>query len=254
MKAKQLLIGLIALLLLAGCSTEIRMANRFLIQSRGAMAAIYFPETAQVTLIQDADGSYSRVLDSVSQDMFLDILYASYADELGRYGVEVYIPEDPDYVEVDSTHWLIVVSQVELQGLYTEYVDYLFDFLDEYNYPFVLNTVNVAAWFDINDGAWHPTMYDEHNLTDGFTSYVTHNNDGAQYHYDIDRLNADDVYSYAVFLGKRYAGFTYNYMMNHYIDAEMKKQGNVSRFKLKWNPYTRFLDFQEEDAGFIGLD
>ncbi len=243
-----------ALMFLAGCSTEVRLANRFLSQSRGTMAAVYFPETAQVTLLQDDEGDYSKILDSISQNMFLDILYASYADELGRYGVEVYIPDDPDHVEVDSTHWMVIVSKVEMQGLYTEYVDNLFDYLDEYNYSFMLNTVNVAAWFDINDGDWHPTMYDEHNLTDGFKSYVTRNNEGSQYHYEIDVLNTDDVYSYAVFLGKRYAGFTYNYMMNHYIGDEMKKKGNVARYKLNWDPYNDVVDFQEEDAGFIGLD
>lgn len=239
---------------LASCGSEFRLAKRFVDQSQELQLAVYFPEKAQVTLIQDQDGTYTKVLDSVSQDMFLDIMYAAYADEMSRYNVNVYIPEDPDNVQVDSLHWLAVLSKVEIQGLYTEYVDYLFNFSDEYSYTFPLNTVNVASWIDFNDGEWHPTQFDEYNLTDDFDSYVSYSREeGVQYHYNITPLGSKDVYNFAVFLGKRYAAFSYNYMLNHFVGSEMTREKMEPRYKLSWDPYDKRFSFQQEGEGFIEL-
>ena len=74
--------------------------------------AVYFPEEAQVTFIEDSDGSYSRVLDSVDQNQFLDIMYEAYAEGLRSYGLDVYVPEDPENIQVDSLHWLVILSPV----------------------------------------------------------------------------------------------------------------------------------------------
>lgn len=237
----------------SSCGSEIRLAANYVVSAK-PRAAVYFPEAAQVTLIPDAEGNYPSMLDSLDQDAFLDIMYAAYAKEMKVYGVEVYIPEDPDHVLVDSMNWLVVLSNVEIQGLYTDYVDRLFDFFEEYEYTISLNTVNVAAWFDINDGKWLPTQFDEHNLMEDFTSYLTRvDASKMEYHYDITPLKMKDIYDYAVFLGKRYAGFTYNYMMNHFIDTEMGKNQKAPRFRMRWDPAEGGLFFMEQEEGFIEL-
>ena len=254
MKIKQIVIGVIMAMILASCGSEFKLAKSFMDQSKDARVAVYFPETAQVTLIQDQDGDYTQVLDSVNQNMFLDIMYAAYADGLRQYGLDVYVPEDQDNIQVDSTHWLVILSNLEIQGLYTEYDDYLFDFINEYEYSFSLNTVNVASWFDINDGEWHPTLFDEHNLRDDFSSYVSRSwENGTQYHYSINPLTTEDVYKYAVYLGTRYAEFTYDYMMNRYVASEMAKKNQFARFKLRWDPDAKGYYFLTEEEGFIEL-
>ena len=105
MKIKHIIIGTFIALMLTGCGSEFKLASKFVSQSNDMHVAVYFPEEAKVTLVQDTDGTYTHVLDSLNQDMFLDIMYAAYADELGRYQLTVYIPDDPDAVQVDSTHW-----------------------------------------------------------------------------------------------------------------------------------------------------
>jgi hypothetical protein len=112
----------------------------------------------------------------------------------------------------------------------------------------------VASWFDVNNGEWQPTLFDEYNLRDDFNSYVTRSyQNGTRYHYDITPLKTSDVYDYAVFLGKRYAAFTYDYMMNRYVEEGMGAKGQVPRFKLRWDPFEESLFFQQEDEGFIEL-
>lgn len=254
MRLKTYILGVVAVLLLSGCSSELRLSRRFVEQSKQYHAAVYFPEEALVTLIQSEDGEYTKVLDSLDQNAFLDIVYAAYAEALGRYGVEVYVPADPDNIPVDTTHWLVILSKVEIQGLFTPYVDQLFDLLDTYEYSFSLNTVNVAAWFDIDDGQWLPTLFYEHNLRDDFRSRVSRSKEnGIQYHYDIQTLSMEDIYNYAVFLGRRYADYTFNYMMNRYVQQEMGRKDAVPRFKLYWDPDEKRFDLMEEEEGFLEL-
>lgn len=251
MKLKNIVIGLLIAFTFTSCGSEFGLANRFVVQSPKTRVAIYFPEEAQMTLVQGVDGTYTSVLDSVDQNAFLDIMYGAYADGLNEYGLEVYLPDDPDHVQTDSTHWLIILSQVEIQGLFTDYVDHLFDFVEEYDYTFTLNTVNVASWYDINNGAWLPTLFDEYNLRDDFNSYVTQSRkNGTQYNYDITPIKTEDVYDFAVFLGKRHAAFTYDYMMNHFVESELKAKNQVPRFKLHWDPIEGSFYFQQEEEGF----
>ena len=255
MRIRGLIIAMLAAVLFSGCGSELRLARRFVEQSKQCQAAVYFPEEAQVTLIQSEDGEYTKVLDSLDQNAFLDIVYAAYAEELRHCGVEVYVPEDPDNIAVDTAHWLVVLPRVEIQGLFTPYVDQLFDLIDSYEYSFLLNTVNVAAWFDIDDGQWLPTLYYEHNLRDDFRSRMSRSREnGLQYHYDIQTLTSDDVYNYAVFLGRRYADYTFNYMMNRYVSREMARKDAVPRFKLGWDPDGETLFLLEEEEAFITLE
>lgn len=256
MKANNILLCLLTVLGLSSCGSEFWMANRFVAQAEKVQVAVYFPEEARVSLVEDSEGEYSRVLDSVDTDLFLDIMYEAYADGLRTYGVDVYIPETPENIQVDSVHWLVMLSQVEMQGLFTDYVDYLFDFTDEYNYTFTLNTVNVASWYDINDGEWCPTLFDEFNLRDDFSSRVTTSRaNGTQYHYNITPLKATDVYDFAVYLGRRHAAFTFDYMMNRQVAKEMraKKGGGSPRYKLRWDPSQGSFFFQTDEEGFIEL-
>ena len=255
MKAKPILLCLLTAFVLCSCGSEFWMATRFVAQSEKTRVAVYFPEQAKVTMVPDADGETSRVLDSVDPDQFLDIMYEAYAEGLRGYGLDVYVPEDPENIQVDSLHWLVILSQVEMQGLFTDYVDYLFDFTDEYNYTFALNTVNVASWYDINDGVWCPTLYDEFNLCDDFSSRVTNSRANVtQYHYNITPLKASDVYDFAVYLGRRHAAFAYDYMMNRSVAKEMSAKNGTPRFRLRWDPNQGSFYFETDEERFIELE
>lgn len=255
MKNKGWVIGVLLAALVSGCSSELKLAKSFTQQAYQTRAAVYFPEQATVTLVQAEDGTYSKVLDSLNQNAFLDILYGSYADGLRQYGIDVYIPEDPNQVQVDSLNWMVLLPKVEIEGKFTTYVDQVFDFLEVYEFPFTLNTVNVAAWFDINNGDWLPTMYFEHNLTDGFSSRVARGKDAVtQYHYDIKTIKNDDLYHYAVYLGREYAAYTYDAMMNRYVESEMNKKRTTPRFKLGYDVQGDSYYFLEDEEGFMELE
>ena len=250
-------IGLLFVLMLSGCQTELKLAKQYMAVRPDIEAAVYFPEQAEVKVEYNTQlGKQTEVLNGFSQDLFLDVMYNAYAAAMGDYGVGVYVPEDIENVQVDSTHWLVMLSRMEVSGRITEYEDYLFSDTDEYSYKHPLNTVNVASWFEVNDGDWKPVLFCEHNLMDGFDSKTDYSfwTQKIDYTYTIDTLKLDDVYNYAVYLGKLYAGYTYDYMMNSYVGAELKKKGYAYQLLLRYDPYMKKLRYMEEDDGFIEIN
>jgi len=249
-----IVIGLLTALLFSSCRTEKKLAKQYMVERPHIEAAVYFPEQAEVkTEYNNQYGRKTEVLNGFSQDLFLDVMYNAYSEELGHYGVVVYVPDDIENVPVDTTHWLVMLSRMEISGRITEYEDYLFSDMDEYRYKYPLNTVNVASWFEVNDGDWKPVLFCEHNLMDGFDSRTDYSiwNDGIDYSYTIDTLDLEDVYNYAVYLGKLYAGYTYDYMMNSYIGKELEKQGYAYQIMLRYDPYKKQLRYADEDDYFI---
>ena len=249
--------GLLAALLLSGCSMEMKLAKKYMAERPQIAAAVYFPEQAEVKVEFNTHyGRQTEVLKGFSQDLFLDVVYNAYAETMGQYGVEVYVPEDIENVQVDSVHWLVMLSRMEISGRITEYEDYLFSDLDEFSYKHPLNTVNVASWFEINDGDWKPVQFCEHNLMDGFDSKMDYSiwTQRIDYTYSIDTLKLEDVYNYAVYLGKLYAGYTYDYMMNDYVGAELKKQNYLYQIMLRYDPYKKQLRYAEEGDCFVGVE
>ena len=74
------------------------------------------------------------------------------------------------------------------------------------------------------------------------------------YDYTIDTLKLDDIYNYAVYLGKLYAGYTYDYMMNSYVGDELKKKGYSYQVMLRYDPYKKQLRYADEDDWFVVIN
>ena len=148
------------LLSLSSCQTELKLAKNFVAEKANTRVAVYFPEKAEVKVEYNTQYQMQTdVLQGFSYDLFLDVLYDAYADGLRAYGLDVYVPENADNVQVDSVNWLVMLSRMEISGRITEYEDYLFSDTDEYSYKHPLNTVNVASWFEISDGEWKPVLF-----------------------------------------------------------------------------------------------
>ena len=256
-RVKLFSVFVLLLIFFTSCQTELKLAKKYMAERQGIHAAVYFPEQAEVKVEYNIQyGQQTEVLNGFNQDLFLDVMYNAYAKAMGDYGLEVYVPEDPDQVQVDSTHWLVMLSRMEISGRITEYEDYLFSDSDEYSYKHPLNTVNVASWFEVNDGDWKPVLFCEHNLMDGFDSNTDYSfwSNKIDYSYTIDTLKLNDVYNYAVYLGKLYAGYTYDYMMNSYVGAELKKKGYNYQLLLRYDPYEKKLRYAGEDDGFVEIE
>ena len=246
------------MLLFTSCNTELKLAKQFVEQSQNIQVAVLFPEKADVKVEYNLKyDKKTEVLDNFSQDLFLDVVYNSYAEGLRNMGLDVYVPEDVDNIVMDSTHWYVLLSQMEIVGRITEYEDYLFSDRNDYSYKYPLNTVNVASWFEVNNGQWLPVLFNETNLIDKFSSKTDYDfwSTKFDYHYNIDTLKLDDVYNFGVYLGKLYASYTYNSLINKYVETEMVKEYNLLPSEyVKYDPYSKQFFYDAYDERFMELD
>ena len=251
---RRLLLSLLSLLLLASCGTETRLAKRFVQQSKNVRIAIYFPETALVSDARRIDSTYTYpLIDSLNSDLFLDIMYSSYSEELKKYNLDIYRPDDPDNIQVDSLHWLAMLTQVSIEESTIEYMDYGYGPRD-YRYYYPLKCINVASWFDFNNGEWSNTQFHELNLTDGFSSEASYRHSTFNYSYQIDTLHIANVYNFAVFLGKVYAAYTYDFFMNDFIATEMRRMSLKPNGKLRYDPSDNKFYYYSKEEGFYELE
>lgn len=258
MRYRVLIIGMLLSALVSSCRTDLKLAKSYVDERKGIQAAVFFPEQAEVKVEYNTTYGNTEVLNGFSQDLFLDVMYNAYAEAMEAYDVSVYIPESIDNVQVDSVHWLVMLSRVEITGNIAEYEDYLFSDTDEYSYKHPLNTINVASWFEVNDGDWKPVLFCEHNLIDGFDSKTDYSfwANKIDYTYTIDTLELEDIYNYAVYLGRLYAGYTYDYMMNDFVGTEMKKRNldYWNRYLLRYDPFKKQLQYAVDGDGFVEID
>lgn len=250
---RYLLCLLVTLLLLTGCSIETRLAKRFIRQSEGADIAVYFPETALLSDVRPLDSVCSAALtDSLNADLFLDLMYNAYSQELQRHKLNVYYPDDPDNVQVDSLHWLALLTQVDIQEGTVEYMDYGYG-PRNYRYYYPLQCVNVASWFDFNNGEWSNTQFHELNLTDGFSSEASYKHGTFEYSHKIDTLHTENLYDFAVFLGKLYASYTFDHFMNRYVAEKMRGMNKSQQTLLHYDIGKNVLYYRNEGEGFFDL-
>ena len=250
---KSLFLITLVVMFFTSCNTELKLAKQFVEQSQNIPVAVLFPEAADVKLEYNTQyEKKTEVLDNFNQDLFLDIVYNSYAEGLRDCGLDVYIP-DSDSILIDSTHWYVLLSQMEIVGRITEYEDYLFSDRNDYSYKYPLNTINVASWFEINNGQWLPILFNETNLIDKFASKTDYEfwSSNFDYKYTIDTLKLNDVYNFGVYLGKLYAGYTYNSLINKYVESEMMKQYNYYPSEyVKYDPYLKDYRYATYDDRF----
>ncbi len=248
---KQIILFLSVAILLASCGTELRLAKQFVGQSNNAHIAIYFPETASISDARRLDTTCSPpLLDSLNSDVFLDVMYSAYSEELQKYKVKIYIPENPDDIQVDSLHWIALLTQVDITENTIEYMDYGYG-PRNYRYFYPLKCINVASWFDFNNGEWSSTQFHELNLTDNFSSEASYAHGRLNYTHNIDTLQIDKVYDFAVFLGKLYASYTFDHFMNEHINAQMK--GRKPNGRLHYDPIEDKYYYYAKDDGFYSL-
>ena len=264
MKRNILLLVLGAILLLLSCSEQQSVARRFVKNNRNTVVALYLPERlVKRNLRTDsipselADSSLQvqiaylekqvKVIDKVSDDKFLDIIYLSMKETLKDYGLKVDYWES-ESTQPDSTHWVIEIPQIEVTEVCDnqQFCDWIAD--NRYCIDVPVDLVNVATWFSLsNDTTFEMTFTEQNyfNDTDVIFDIDYKRNKVISKTY-CDTINIDGFYRFASLLGRLYAGYCYDYLMNKYIDNhQVEPIDKVYRYR--YDPYERYFYRTDRD-------
>ena len=200
--------------------------------------------------------AHSDFLKELDDPIFIRNYLMGLETELKVFGFDIYKENQmAEFMEVDSNSFIIYLAQIELEeALYpfrdeTEYMDSYF-FHDH-----LLNSASVYSWFEINKVNEKKVDYiyfADNVIVDEVDGDFTLDFFGGsvKYFYEIDSVQTKDLYEYAFSLGRTYAGYTFDLLLNIYIEKNMaEKPENYWRY----DPYTESF-FPATNDKFISLD
>ncbi len=247
----------IAVLLIAGffygCNTEKKIAKSFVYQPGKRNALVFTPdflykENQKTWLLDSLNGNFtneqkdsllwemSDYIKNIDDSIFIKKFSRGFLYQLAKYGFDVYGQDAIDlFMKKDSEAYVINIPQIELDETIYPYKDKIVVNGYTYFHQHYLNAIDMGTWFEIskvNDTVLNKkVMFADDLMTDDLNGSFDYDeeNDRLKYFYKIDTLTVNQIYNLAILLGKRYAGYTYDYLLNKYILSQ-KQPGDTLHY------------------------
>lgn len=258
MKRNVLILVIGAILLMLSCSEQHSVARRFVKNNRESVVALYLPNRLEKRNLRNdsipgflADSSLHtqiaylekqvKVIDKVNDDKFLDVIYLTMKETLKDYGLSVEYWEN-ETLQPDSTHWVIEIPRIEITEVCEnqQFCDWVYE--HRYCVDVPVDLVNVATWFNLaNDSTFTMTFTEQNYFNDTDVIFdIDYQNSRVISKTYCDTINIDGFYRFATILGRLYAGYCYDFMMNKYIDNhQVEPIDTINRYR--YDPYERYF-------------
>lgn len=263
-------------LLLSACSVERQMGRKYIARADSTSFLVLFP--AEVFVVnkknENFDGSFlfseaqkdtslfrnSVLLPFLNDEAILTPFKESFVKELSNYGYRVYDTTQMDqFMAVEHHSRVLNVAQIELQEYLTSYEDAVTVDEQVYTKVIYLNGINIGSWFEISpinevEKAKIPVLFATHDLTDRWNGYFVQRflTGEIEYRLEIDSLQPNDVLNFAAYLGRLYAAYTFDYMLNRDIKSKTPLQEQTEVY-YRYDPYQKRLFVTDQDK-FIELE
>lgn len=202
----------------------------------------------------------SLFLKDVSDSVFLEKFINSMITEFENFGFKVYMESATDtFLFFTTPSYFLNIAQLELEEGHNEFRDSDEFGGNTYYKTFETNAVTYNSWFELSQlnpkKEGRKLFFTSATIADVVDGYFTENllTGEIKYKYQIMEIDVDIIYHYCEMLGARYAGYTYDYLMNEYIKIHFP-QGKKMRFYMHYNRQNNTLDPTFEDRFILMED
>lgn len=260
---------------LASCSPQLKLAREFVSNSNSYRVLVFEPreiikhnlntnivDSLGITDEQERNSSLwesASFINKINDSLLIANYKLGFETEMKNYRVRVYDQSNLDeFMTADSNAWIVNVAQMEIE-------EQKYDYRDDaefdgyvYFHDFKLNAVDINTWYEIHEinasTQDKKVYYATNTITDDLDSDFSYDvfSDKVKYNYDIDSLNTSKIYEYVYLLGRIYATYTYDLMLNRYV-AEKLGQEIPKEQLLRYYPPNKSF-FRAEENRFISLD
>jgi hypothetical protein len=258
-------------LLITSCSIERKIARQF--NEQAAQLAFLTFKTDYILKNNEKDLTIdeSKGLDEWQKDslrlektliikqldndtILLDFFFDAYRRELARYGLKVYYENELDaFFQRDTNSWIANLAQVEIDEFDYFFQDSEYIGYNTYTFEYMINGLTFNAWFEltkVNDASANlpEILFASNTLYDEFEGSFVQNFLTGEINYRIshDSISSDDFLEFVAFLGRLYAGYTYDHLLNKYLDEQVPAHHRSSRW-YRYDPYRKILFNTEND-------
>lgn len=258
------------------CSPQRKLATEFTKDKTKRIALLFVPsgiyKTSLKTEILDSLGitdnskndsvlfANSEFLQFVNDSLFIANYKLGFERELSQFGFEVFDENEiATFMNIDSASaYVINVAQLEMEEVYYTLRDETVLYEMYYYHDHNINGVYINSWFEIsevNDSIKNDQVYFASDIiTDDVEGDFGFNifSGGVNYSYQIDSLKTNELYEFGFLLGRTYAGYTYDLLLNRYLKARIPQTSSEEEY-LRYDPYYNNF-FPATDDRFIPLD
>lgn len=264
--AKVNVVTIVLAMILVSCSPHKRLAYDFVKHSKGAAMSFYVadelkkmnlrrdcnPSNVDLVLLdeeqlRDTIEARTKIVNKIDDDIFLDVMFASFEATLKDYDVVLEYYEEE--MTPDSMHWRVNLSYIEVQ----EKIEHLLSHCGvDGNFEFFPSTVvNVASWFEMSAGDTTKLLFTEQDYS-GYIEDCYYSLDSLKnlvVNVDMKHVSVEGFYDFAVILGKLYAGYCYDYFMNEYVKGVIRRKGKAidDDIYMRYDPYEKVVYFTRND-------
>ncbi len=195
---------------------------------------------------------HSDFIRRIKDSVFIARFMQGYRSELKKYGFRLAVSP------ADSNMYRVHVAQIELEEQYYLFSDTAYADNDVYVHRQFLNALDVSSWFLLKGplikNKKGKVLFAENLLTDNIEGHFTVDpySGEIKYLYTLDSLTVKKIYGYAQNLGRTYAGYTFDYLLNAYISRHLPASRRTDRY-WRYDPYRRKFFFAYTDR-FVPLD
>lgn len=191
--------------------------------------------------------THSHFIQYIKDSVFIRDYMKGYTNELKKYGLHVITKSN-----TDSNTYEVNISQIELEEQYYLYADTAYYGNDIYVHHQFLNALDVSSWFSLHWPLLHEktgkVLFAENLLTDNIDGHfaVDPYSERIKYLYQFDSLTVKKIYTYAQNLGRTYAGYTFDYLLNTFLRKNTPASRRTKRY-WRYDPYRKRFFFALDD-------
>lgn len=266
---------ILLVVLLSSCYPEYKLAKSYIDSEPDNSIMILpidylFKTSLKIDEIGDTTGLSSYEIDSVlianssflkdiSDSVFLETFINSLITEFEKLGFTVYTENYIDsFLFFQSPAYLFNIAQIELEEHSFEFEDSELIRGTEYFKKLKLNAMTINTWLEIStlnaEEEGRELFFADETIADIVDGHFGENlfTGDVKYNYRIIEMDEDIIYRYCELLGRRYAGYTYDYIMNEYVKQNFPSNKKL-RFYMHYNRTNKTLDTTVEDR-FVEME
>ena len=167
----------------------------------------------------------TKLLKNISDSIFLENYLNGFIQSVSKKGFQVFLSNELDaFLAVETPAYIFKFAQVELaEETYPHVIDENAFGTDIYKVV-ALDLVSISSWFEFEarDTVWRKVFYAEDYIMDDFEGelFMDENKNKPVLYYSLDSLSIEYVYQMANDVGKKYADYFTDFLMNNYIQKK----------------------------------
>jgi len=201
----------------------------------------------------------SQLLQFVDDSLFIANYMLGLYNELKQFGFLVYREEfTNEFMDIDSNAFIINVAQIEIEEAHYTQRDDVTIYDTYYYHDHELNAAYISSWIEISDinsdKSNHDVYFASDIITDDLEGEFVYGafSEDLKYLFEIDTLKHADLYDFAHLLGRTYAGYTFDLLLNKYLKNNLPDE-QLSDNYWRYDPALGNLFYATEDK-FILLE